>query len=148
MIAATGKTRDWSELNADLVSLRGFEERPKKDCIGFGTYPTYFTIHIENYASSIYKSLPAPTDRLNFCALSWVTLSSGTAQTLIPSPTFLRVLRHATHDAQHFDPNYSMFMSESPAWTASPLTPPAMEDCTARIVSASSTPGIPKHARC
>ncbi|KAG1739136.1 uncharacterized protein EDB91DRAFT_1237581 [Suillus paluster] len=40
-------------------------------------------------------------------------------------------------------PSYST--STSPASTASPPTPPAMEDCTARIVSASSSPGIPKH---
>ncbi|KIK48977.1 hypothetical protein CY34DRAFT_7682 [Suillus luteus UH-Slu-Lm8-n1] len=33
----------------------------------------------------------------------------------------------------------------SPASTASPPMPPGMEDCAARIVSASSSPGIPKH---
>ncbi|KAG1885318.1 uncharacterized protein F5891DRAFT_427310 [Suillus fuscotomentosus] len=40
-------------------------------------------------------------------------------------------------------PGYST--STSTASTASPPTPPGMKDCTAHIVSASSSPGIPKH---
>ncbi|KAG2109904.1 uncharacterized protein F5147DRAFT_772752 [Suillus discolor] len=35
-------------------------------------------------------------------------------------------------------------LAPTPIYVASPPTPPGMEDCTAHIVSASSSPGIPK----
>ncbi|KAJ8579817.1 hypothetical protein M405DRAFT_869936, partial [Rhizopogon salebrosus TDB-379] len=82
--------------------MREFEEMAKKGFVGWlpGSYPTHFTIHIEKH-TSIHESLPTVTDRLNFYAILWATLSF-TAQTLKLSSTLY--LHYATHDARHSIP--------------------------------------------
>ncbi|KAG6369889.1 hypothetical protein JVT61DRAFT_13353 [Boletus reticuloceps] len=64
-----------------------------------------------------------------------------------PKPTFppttsqsLCCLHHSPYHSQHPSPSYSL--SISPASSASPPTSPGIKDHTAKIISASSSPGL------
>ncbi|KAG2069647.1 hypothetical protein BDR04DRAFT_1232124 [Suillus decipiens] len=114
----------------------------KKDFVGQGPYPTYIL-------PSSSKATPPPTAN---------PFSAPPPATLAPTPSYGH--RYPSPPKPAFPPPNSSYItppttpdtpspcystSTSPASTASPPTPPGMEDCTARIVSASSSPGIPKH---
>jgi hypothetical protein len=73
---------------------------------------------------SSYPSPPKPTFNPPPNS-SYIMISPPTASPDMPSPSYST--------------------STSPASTATPPTPPGMEGCMARIISASSSPGVPKH---
>ncbi|KAG1824326.1 uncharacterized protein BJ212DRAFT_1319395 [Suillus subaureus] len=131
---------EW-ELNVDPVTLREFEDMVKKDFVGQGPYPTYIL-------PSSSKTTPPPTTN-PFppppAALA-PTPSYGHRYPSPPKPAFPQSnSTYITSPTTPDTPSPCYSTSTSPASTASPPTPPGMEDCTARIVSASSSPGIPKH---
>ncbi|KAG1821437.1 hypothetical protein DFJ58DRAFT_739126 [Suillus subalutaceus] len=123
------------------VTLREFEDMVKKYFVGQGPYPTYIL-------PSSSKTTPPPT----------TNPFPPPPATLAPTPTYGHCYpsppkpdfpppnsSYITPPTSPDTPSPSYSTSTSPASTASPPTPPGMEDCTARIVSASSSPGIPKH---
>ncbi|KAG2120261.1 hypothetical protein DEU56DRAFT_928467 [Suillus clintonianus] len=130
---------EW-ELNVDPVTLREFEEMVKKYFVGQGPYPTYIL-------PSSSKTTPPPTTN-PFppppTALA-PTPSYGHRYPSPPKPTYPPPSTYITPPTTPDTPSPSYSTSTSPASTASPPTPPTppgMEDCTARIVSASSSPSI------
>ncbi|KAG1872226.1 hypothetical protein F4604DRAFT_1925838 [Suillus subluteus] len=109
------------------VTLREFEDMVKK----------YF---VDN-PSSYHESLPA-----SFSHFGKPTPTYGHRYPLPPKPDFPPPnSSYITPPTSPDTPSPSYSTSTSPASTASPPTPPGMEDCTSRIISASSSPGIPKH---
>ncbi|KAN0081278.1 hypothetical protein V8E55_008902 [Tylopilus felleus] len=129
---------EW-ELNVDPVTLKEFEEMIRKDFVGPGPYPTYIL-------PSTKKSTPPPTAN-PFAAPASVSPSPSYGQRHPsppkpvfppPNPTAAYMTPPTTPDTP--SPSYSP--STSPASSASPPTPPGIEDHTAKIVSASSSPGF------
>ena len=130
---------EW-ELNVDPITLREFEEMIRKDFVGPGPYPTYIL-------PSTKKSTPPPTAN-PFASPSNTTPSPsyGQRHPSPPKPVFppapYPTMAYVTPPDTPPTPTYSA--STSPASSASPPTPPGIEDLTAKIVSASSSPGLAK----
>ena len=130
---------EW-ELNVDPVTLREFEEMVKKDFVGPGPYPTYIL------PSSSKTSPPPSTNPFPPLPTGTITApSQGQRYPSPPKPLYPPPSTYITPPRTPDTPSPSYSTSTSPASTASPPTPPGMEDCTARIISTSSSPGIPKH---
>ncbi|KAG1880015.1 hypothetical protein F4604DRAFT_1922692 [Suillus subluteus] len=109
------------------VTLREFEDMVKK----------YF---VDN-PSSYHESLPASSSHFGKPTPTYGHHYPSPPKPDFPPPNSSYITPPTSPDT----PSLSYSTSTSPASTASPPTPPGMEDCTARIVSASSSPGIPKH---
>ncbi|KAG2092420.1 hypothetical protein BD769DRAFT_1679148 [Suillus cothurnatus] len=115
---------EW-ELNVDPVMLREFEDMVKKDFV--------------DNPSSYHRSLPASSNHLA------PTPTYGHCYPSLPKPDFPPPnSSYITPPTSPDTLSPSYLTSTSPASTASPPTPQGMEDCTTCIVSASSSPGIPK----
>ncbi|KAG2108809.1 hypothetical protein BD769DRAFT_1675220 [Suillus cothurnatus] len=130
---------EW-ELNVDPVMLREFEDMVKKDFVGQGPYPTYIL------PSSSKTTLPPTTDPFPLPPTTLApTPTYGHCYPSPPKPDFPPPnSSYITPPTSPDTPSPSYLTSTSPASTASPPTPQGMEDCTTRIVSASSSLGIPK----
>ncbi|KAG2054584.1 hypothetical protein BDR06DRAFT_1007750 [Suillus hirtellus] len=123
------------------MSVSGSEDMVKKDFVGQGPYLTYIL-------PSSSKTTPPPTTN-PFPPPPAALAPMPTYGHYYPSPlkpTFpLPNSSYITPPTllDMLSPSYST--STSPASMASPPTLLGMEDCTACIISASSSPGIPKH---
>jgi hypothetical protein len=133
---------EW-ELNVDPVTLHEFEEMIRKDFVGPGPYPTYILPSTKKttppptanpFASSSTGPSPSPS-----CGQRYPSPPKPVYQPP-PNPSSAYMTPPTTPDTP--SPSYST--STSPASSASPPTPPGVEDHTARIVSASSSPGLVK----
>ncbi|KAI9459964.1 hypothetical protein HD554DRAFT_2041724 [Boletus coccyginus] len=131
---------EW-ELNVDPVTLREFEEMIRKDFVGPGPYPTYIL-------PSMKKSTPPPTANPFATPSNPSPLPSyGQRHPSPPKPAFPpppNPAAYMTPPTTPDTPSPSYTPSTSPASSASPPTPPGVEDLTAKIVSASSSPGFVK----
>ncbi|EIW80626.1 hypothetical protein CONPUDRAFT_82776 [Coniophora puteana RWD-64-598 SS2] len=149
---------DW-ELNVDPVTLQEFEAMIRKDFAGPGPYPTYIL-------PSPSKATPPPPSTVFPSSTPTPGPTSSSSSTpspspyapqrypsppkpVRPSPPPAAPLAHPPAPSysppdtpETPSPSYST--SSSPASTASPKTPHGIEDHTARIVSAESSP-VSKH---
>jgi hypothetical protein len=91
--------------------------------------------------SSYYESLPTSSRRFGTYTHTYGHRYPSPPKPTFPPPNSSYITPPTSPDTP--SPSYST--STSPASTASPPTPPGMEGCTACIVSASSSPGVPKH---
>ncbi|KAF9243147.1 hypothetical protein BU15DRAFT_86565 [Melanogaster broomeanus] len=132
---------EW-ELNVDPVTLREFEVMIRRDFAGPGPYPTYIL-------PSTTKATPPPT--ANPFASSSTTgpspsPSSGQRYPSPPKPAYPLPTNpssaYMTPPTTPDTPSPCYSTSTSPASSASPPTPHGIEDHTAKIVSASSSPGL------
>ncbi|KAH7883209.1 hypothetical protein F5I97DRAFT_1939054 [Phlebopus sp. FC_14] len=134
---------EW-ELNVDPVTLRDFEEMVRKDFAGPGPYPTYIL-------PSTKKTTPPPTTNPFAPMLNGPSPSPSCGQRypsppkpVYPPPPPPNPSAYLTPPTTPDTPSPSYSTSTSPASSASPPTPTGLEDLTARIVSASSSPGFMK----
>ncbi|KAG1889606.1 uncharacterized protein F5891DRAFT_1198586 [Suillus fuscotomentosus] len=115
------------ELNMDPVTFRELEDMVKKYLVHQQLYPSHIL-------PSSSQTTPPPTTNLFL----------PPPATLAPTPTY----GHCYPSLPKPDsppPNSSYITPPTlSSSAASPPTPPGMEDCAACIVSASSSPGIPK----
>ncbi|KAI6009840.1 hypothetical protein EDC04DRAFT_3146157 [Pisolithus marmoratus] len=118
---------DW-ELNVDPTTLKEFEAMVRKDFAGIGPFPTYIL-------PSTKKSTPPPTANPFAPPSSGFTPSPPHPRSSYAPPSYSTPLH--TPEAS---PSYSS-SSTSPASSAPPPTPVGVEDLSAKIVSASSSPG-------
>ncbi|KAG2092538.1 hypothetical protein BD769DRAFT_1679021 [Suillus cothurnatus] len=114
---------------SDRAQDAEFEDMVKKDFVGQGPYPTYIL------PSSSKTTPPPTTDPFPLPPTTLApTPTYGHRYPSPPKPDFPPPTLPTSHHPHH----------QTRPSTASPPTPQGMEDCTTRIVSASSSPGIPK----
>ncbi|KIM63970.1 hypothetical protein SCLCIDRAFT_1213783 [Scleroderma citrinum Foug A] len=131
---------EW-ELNVDPATLKEFEEMVRKDFAGPGPYPTYILPPTK-------KSTPPPST-IPFAATPCGISPSPSNEQRYQSPPKTHYLPPSmppfSSPPETPSPTYS---TSSPASSASPPTPVGIEDLSAKIVSASSSPGyskVPEH---
>ncbi|EGO00719.1 hypothetical protein SERLA73DRAFT_178625 [Serpula lacrymans var. lacrymans S7.3] len=133
---------DW-ELNVDPVTLKEFEEMVRKDFAGPGPYPTYI-LPPSSKTSPPSTSNPFPPANTSTSPIP----SFGHRYPSPPKPPYPPPSTNTSSTysppATPDTPSPSNSATTSPASSASPPTPPGVEDLTAKIVSASSSPGYPR----
>ncbi|KAI5986857.1 hypothetical protein EDD15DRAFT_2199916 [Pisolithus albus] len=126
---------EW-ELNVDPLTLSEFEAMVRKDFAGIGPFPTYIL-------PSTKKSTPPPSTN-PFAPSSTNFASSPPHPHRHPSPPRTAYAVPPSYstppDTPEASPSFSS-SSTSPASSAPPPTPVGIEDLSAKIVSASSSPG-------
>ncbi|KAI6116024.1 hypothetical protein F5141DRAFT_1266388 [Pisolithus sp. B1] len=125
---------EW-ELNVDPLTLSEFEAMVRKDFAGIGPFPTYIL-------PSTKKSTPPPSANPFAHPSSNFTPSPPHAHRHPSPPRTAQALPlySPPSDTPEASPSYSS-SSTSPASSAPPPTPVGVEDLSAKIVSASSSPG-------
>ncbi|KAI6007711.1 hypothetical protein F5J12DRAFT_905565 [Pisolithus orientalis] len=127
---------EW-ELNVDPSTLCEFETMVRRDFVGMGPFPTYVL-------PSTKKSTPPPSTNPFAPQHSNFIPPPPHAAHRHPSPprsAYVPPPSYSTPpDTPEASPSYST-SSTSPASSAPPPTPVGVEDLSAKIVSASSSPG-------
>ncbi|KAL4079276.1 hypothetical protein J3A83DRAFT_4086288 [Scleroderma citrinum] len=126
---------EW-ELNVDPATLKEFEEMVRKDFAGPGPYPTYIL-------PSTKKSTPPPST-VPFPPPNCGISPSPPAEQRYSSPPKVHYIASPPSYGSPPETPSPTYSTSSPASSASPPTPTGIEDLSAKIVSASSSPGYPK----
>jgi hypothetical protein len=134
---------EW-ELTVDNPILNNFETMVKRDFRGPGPYPTYSLQMVSKKAANITSSstpMPPPNSSSSpIPSFGEGHTSSSPPRPVQPAPPGTAAASYGTPPATPDTPSSSHSTSTSPASSASPATPAGVEDWSAKIASAESSP--------